>query len=126
MRGHIAEALYGAWAVLAACGAIQMGFYLWEFRALGRASSRIRMAIALGALFAGIAAFSAWAWAWYEIWNAGGDPTWLRDLLWIGLAGTFVGAVGIVCVLRLFSRFGHLDWTAALAATAAFIGWSLS
>jgi hypothetical protein len=126
MRGLIAEALYGGWAVLALCGVVQQVVYQWCYRDALHASKRLDLSRALIALFAGGALFNGWAWLWYDIWNAGGDPTWMRDLIWVALAGSAIGSFGLVCVLRLCSAFGHLDWTTALAFGAVFVVWSLS
>lgn len=117
----------GAWTIMLSFFILFLLHYLWESRAEIELQDWFlsqprptQVAVAILVADLGNWAVRGMVWIWREV----GAPQPLPDWLIIGIgAGAFVGTIGMLCKLRVFTmpRFGHAPWIACAAATTAFI-----
>lgn len=132
--GDLLEGGNGLWAIAAGWLTIFMIYHVVVVRAQRRIPWKnlffnfkinLSIQVALGTLAVAVAIFLTRA----VLWSARHFPETNTDLLMphslVYAAGTALGIVGFLCILRSVSQpaFGHWPWAGALASSAVYVAW---
>lgn len=125
---YLLEILSGAWSILLLCFMVFLIVYLigqWRENKLTWKdlwALPLGMAVAFAMLVQSAGSFSSRATVWFWRHFQGGQP--LSDLNIQALAiSAFVAAIGILMMIRVFSRprYGELPWIVSAAITAIYV-----
>lgn len=106
-------------------------YFLIEMKVHGFKRTRMGAGIAVTVMSFGEFSTRSWTWAIRYLQNTHGSSEWLSSLPWslIPIAGALIEAVGLLCMIRVFSpdEWGHSGWevVAAIAAAAVLASWIL-
>lgn len=108
----------GAWTIMLTFFIAFLLHHLWQTRRRPSFGTKVAVAILIADIGNWIVRGAVWVWR--EVGAPTPLPDWVTAL--IGL-GAFVGSVGMLCKLRVFSvvRFGHKPWIACALATMVFV-----